>query len=261
MLHARLYWGTINGMQHIESVRLLQAPSRLPCWALMVLLLSVVLGATLAAVVGAQRHPRSLPPAGDAAERRIAAVFSVPKGASDVLRGDYLVERFYALDRETGEVYVADMLKGRVTQALETTRQDYTGSYTLLLERSSLKDRSEYVQNLLKVAAPIKDADAKYLGVKLQDGPTEAFNLNYTGALPRRLSEFTGPRGEDIRTFLKQQPCQDCDRAARVINIQGTNYLLSNTDIYGYLQQLFPLKRATFLSQLIIVAASRHWEP
>src|SRR5688572_25410610 len=80
-----------------------------PVLALALLLL---LGGTT--YYGLTQHPIPEPPSDVEAQREIASVLSEPEGADPVLEGDLLVERFYFLDADSGQVKVADICKGRV---------------------------------------------------------------------------------------------------------------------------------------------------
>src|SRR6185295_859193 len=81
------------------------------------ILLSLVGCAGVAAVAYAAilYYPNSAPPPTSEVEQKAAAMFGYPVESSDgKIGGDLRVERFYAVDAETGEHYVADFLKGRI---------------------------------------------------------------------------------------------------------------------------------------------------
>src|ERR1051325_7122287 len=57
-------------------------------------------------------------------ERRIAEIYGRPdEGSDDKVVGDILIERFYAVDPETGQRYVADVAKGRVKEIQNWTNE------------------------------------------------------------------------------------------------------------------------------------------
>src|SRR3954470_25016591 len=81
--------------------------------ALLVGILAV--GLAVVAYLAATNHPGSPSRQGTDLENQIANVFGVPRGKGDgSIVGDYLVERFYVVDGESGDHYVADLLKGRI---------------------------------------------------------------------------------------------------------------------------------------------------
>ena len=106
--------------------------------------LLLVAAAVIATVVylALEFYPAQTPPPPTEVERRAAALFGLPmQGADGKIVGDLLVERFYALDAETGERYVADFLKGRI-QGLQSLGAENAGPYIALLDlRNSQRDR------------------------------------------------------------------------------------------------------------------------
>src|SRR6476469_914615 len=63
---------------------------------------------------------------------RIAEISGRPDtGSDDKVVGDILIERFYAVDPETGQRYVADVAKGRVKEIQSWTNEFGTTFYTL----------------------------------------------------------------------------------------------------------------------------------
>ena len=149
-------------------------------------------------------HPDYKSPHGAEAQARIVDVFGMSKKAADeVVLGDYAIERFYALDLATGQFFVADLCKGRVRNIIESSQDDGTLSYTLDLDRSSL-GKAELLQ--LNTLIPKPEDGSTYLGVKLQDGPIEAFPLNYDGRLPRERSDFRAPKGRTAAPSSRESP-------------------------------------------------------
>jgi hypothetical protein len=202
----------------------------------------------------ATAHPDTAPPRGSDAEREIAAVFGLPlESRDDIVSGDLLVERFYAVDMETGEHFVADILKGRVQRVLESQNENGNVQYTLLLDLANLqRDRALLAAYVGEVAQPQVESGF-YLGLRLPVGLTEAFRLNFDGLLPPERFEFRGPHDQDIYTFLTQQNFAEVTQAPRIIGVGGYNYLLSNTELYPYFRSEFRLPKAVFMSELVLV--------
>jgi hypothetical protein len=227
----------------------------LPAWR-RVWLRALLGAASLAAVgagvvIGYEQYPDQRPPRDAGAERLIASHFGVPSDADDSLIGDYLVERFYVLD-EHGNRYVADLCKGRVTQLDSSMRKDWTGNYTVIVDRSAIQDQSAMLTGLLETAAAV-DAGARYLGARVQAGATEVFPVNYNGTAIYPLEPFEGPRGEDVFAFLAGLDFNAVSSGARVINRKGTNYLLSNTALFPYFREVFGVGKALIISHLIFL--------
>jgi hypothetical protein len=200
-------------------------------------------------------YPNTAPPRGTDAERQIATVFGVPAATlDDTVRGDLLVERFYAIDSETGEHYVADLLKGRVQRVQETTGDNGLVTYTLLLDLANLQRDKALLAAYVEAVAPPDDPDKGfYLGLRLPVGVTDAFKLNYDGALPPEHQEFRGPNDEDLYAFLVKQSYPDVTISPRLVPVAGYNFLLSNTDLFPYFRTEFRINKGIFLSELLIV--------
>ena len=224
------------------------------------LLLAIVLAAALSGVGYAAfyNYPDTSLPRGTVAEERIAAVFGIPDDTDGVITGDLLVERFYVLDSTTGDQYVADILKGRVQGVQESTNENGQVMYSLLLDLNNLQRDSALLGAFIEeVAAPEADG-GYYLGLRVLPGLKDAFMLNYDGLLPNESAEFRGPRGEDIYTYLVGQRFSDVSLGARLVNSEGTNYLLSNTDLFPYFKFIFRLDKAVIISRLIVVDLTSH---
>jgi hypothetical protein len=215
--------------------------------------------AALLALVGwlaAIHYPRLAPPQGTELERRIAGVFGVPRGrVDDRVVGDYLVERFYAMDVETGERYIADVLKGRITGILSTPQGAGSAAYTFLLDLRTLqRDRALYSAFVDTVARP-DTSGASYLGLRVLPGDDDSFPVNYDGQLPYRYQPFTGPNGERIYAFLRTKTLKQVESAPGIQRAGAYSYLLSSSDNFPFLRVEFGL-RAVVLSELLVVDAT-----
>ena len=205
--------------------------------------------------IAAGHYPNTAPPRGTDAERQIAAVFGVPsESADDTIRGDLLVERFYAIDSETGEHYVADLLKGRVQRVQETTSDNGQVTYTLLLDLANLqRDKTLLAAFVEEVAPPDDPNKGFYLGLRLPVGVTDAFKINYDGTLPLEHQEFRSPNDEDLYAFLVKQSFPDVTVSPGFVPVAGYNFLLSNTELFPYFRSEFRINKGIFLSELILV--------
>ena len=219
---------------------------------LVALPLLLVVAMLLAGVgyLAAGNYPRPAPPQPSDIDRLAATVFGVPAGASDTtLAGDLLVERFYAIDVETGERYVGDVLKGRI-QDLQATRPDGGGPYTFVLDLSNLqRDRVLYAAFVNEVARP----QGNYLGLRVLPGVSDAFPINYNGFIPPHRSAFRGPNGEDAYEFLLQQSFAKVTAEPHAVGVEGTYFLLSSSDRFTFFRIEFKTGKALFLSELLIV--------
>jgi hypothetical protein len=56
-----------------------------------------------------------------------------------------------------------------------------------------------------------------------------------------------------VYEFLVQQRFGDVSLGARLMGVDGNNYLLSNTQLFPYFGFIFRLDKAVFLSHLILV--------
>jgi hypothetical protein len=207
--------------------------------------------------LGAQNHPEVLPVEGISAERQITEFYHREDGADFTLNGDLLIERFYIYNLETGQYQVADLCKGRVKDVFISTSGDWSvPTYQLLLERRGLERERARIASFVAAVTPVEaEPTGTYLGLRVQGGMVEAFNLNYDGSLPAHHAFFTGPAGEDVFSFLATLNYDVVTAGVPLVNIEGNNYLLSNTDRFPYLRDLFQV-RGVFLAQLILVDAT-----
>src|SRR5262249_12583827 len=106
------------------------------------------------------------------------------------------------------------------------------------------------------ISHPEELAPGSYLGLIAAAGNTDAFALNYTGALPERRSEFRGPEGEDLQAFLLKQKYESISDNPRLITADGYNYLLSNSEAFPLFKNLYGLSRAAFMSELLVIDAT-----
>jgi hypothetical protein len=240
---------------HDEPVRLLaRTPwDRWPVWRRGVALAGFALILVAVGYAGAQYYPDTAPPRGNDAERRISEVFGAPLAADGFLTGDLLVERFYAIDAETGEHYIADQLKGRVNRVQESVNEQGIITYALLLDLGNLQRDQALLSEFVEQVAPPDSEYGRYLGLRIPNGLNDAFPLNYDGLLPRERPEFHVQNFDDIYSFLTAQQYQDVTLGARLINVEGYNYLLSNTELWSYFRELFRVNKAHFMSELILV--------
>lgn len=210
-----------------------------------------VAGVVAAVRWGYDNPPDVLPPSGRDAEAAIAQTFGRPSGTDASIVGDYLIERFYGRDEE-GKSFIVDMCKGRVRQVKSIVKPDGTGSYSFELDREGLSAREKSIEAHVRTRSDL-DEGVTYRGLKVQDGPTEAFQLNYTGFLPEERSPFELTLFPDAFSFLEQQSFDDIDRGAKLINIRGTMYLLSSTANFPYFASKFGAKRSIFLSETFLI--------
>ena len=199
---------------------------------------------------GMTYHPDYSSPRGGQAQARMVEVFGSPGADDDVVVGDYAVERFYAMDPATGRFFVADLCKGRVRNVIEWTRDDGTLGYTLDLDRRGLE--GDELRRLRALVEPPVDG-ATYLGLKVQGGTVDAIPLNYDGRLPRQRSEFRSPLGQDADTYLRRIGQGAWRPSTHLVNTDGTNFLLTSTDVYPYFSVMFGLRGLLLLSRLEFV--------
>jgi hypothetical protein len=227
-------------------------PRWLPSWARILLLTVGVALVCSAGYLGATHQPDVAPPEGAKAEQRIAGEFGMPKPSDGVLRGDLMIERFYTYDVETGQREVAVLCKGRVTDISEVTQPDGTGRYTIVVDRKDLQREADRIAAFVAATAPYQGDQVKDLGLKVQAGDAESLRLNYDGRLPKRYSRFTGPRREDVYTFLSEQSYAGLT-SARLVGVKGTNYLLSSTGLFPYFRSEFATGQAVIISEFVFI--------
>jgi hypothetical protein len=227
--------------------------------ARVIVLVAILSAAAAAAFIGANAYPDSAPPNATGLERKVVSVFGDPtvKAADDKLIGDFLVERFYILDELTGDRYIADFLKGTIRGVQNINGDESEPSYVFLLDLSGLK-RDEPLLNAYVnlVSNPEEMGAGSYVGLTAATGTTDAFAMNYSGALPDHRSEFRGPDGEDLQTFLLTQKYESISDSPRLMSVEGYNYLLSNSDAFPLFKNQFGLGRAVFLSELLVLDAT-----
>ncbi|HLF77265.1 MAG TPA: hypothetical protein VJB57_07195 [Dehalococcoidia bacterium] len=235
-----------------NPARLLSLPPFGRVGPLVWLPLLIVTAGVIAAVVylAANFYPDQTPPATSEVEQQAAALFGLPSDTDDgKIVGDLLVERFYAIDVETGERYVADFLKGRI-ESVQSLGPEGAGPYLALLNLRNLqRDRALYAAFVDMVARP----PGNYLGLRAFPGANDAFRLNYEGFLPERRLPFQGPEGENAYDFLLAQKYDEVAKAPRLIRHEGHNYVLNSTEMFPFFRTEFRTGRALFLSELVIV--------
>jgi hypothetical protein len=228
---------------------------RLPIGARFISAISLFALVAMAGYWGANHFPDVRPIEGNEAERKVASLFVVNDNADSVLAGDLLIERFYVMDVASGEAATGVLLKGRVRGLTVSERQDGTGIYTINVDRSGLGKEKDRLTAFIAASAPPPVENVKDLGLFVQEGEAEVVRLNYDARLPQRRHEFRGPRGEGVYAFLDQER-RGTWLGARLLNMKGTNYLLSSTDVYPLFRTQFGVGRAVFLSELVLVDAT-----
>jgi hypothetical protein len=243
-----------------ETLPFLSIPwRRFPAWAKIATVVLFAGALVAAAGIGAWRYPNLSPLEGEAAEDRITAIFGEPDNADHVLIGDYMIERFQAIDVDTGERYIADLCKGRVKALVKTDRKDGAGFYMITLDRTGLQAESDRLMNLVLRSVPARGGRwESYLGLRVQGGPTsDAFPLNYSGLIPKKRIGFHWPGSPDINTFLAKQSYAEASGGARALNIGENMYLLSSNENFPFLfRNEFHINRAVFISYIFFVDAT-----
>jgi hypothetical protein len=223
------------------------------------LVVAFLIAAGVAAYVGANAHPDSAPRNDSALERKVVSVFGDPtvKDADDKLTGDFLVERFYILDELTGERYIADFLKGTIEGVQNVAADNVDPSYVFLLGLTNLKRQERLINAYVNMISQPEDlAAGSYLGLTAATGTTDAFAMNYTGALPNQRTAFRGPEGEDLQTYLLNQKYETVTDSPHLVTVDGYNFLLSDSDAFLLFKNQYGLGRAVFVSELLIIDAT-----
>jgi hypothetical protein len=209
------------------------------------------------AVAGALFYPRTSNSPSEI-EARIIAFDRDPTVASwdDTLVGDFLVERFYILDTASGEHYIADFLKGRITDMQIVEREDLPTQEILLLDTKNMRrDKAFYSAYVSSVSHPQAMADGLYLGLVAPMGNSDAFPINYNGEIPNSREPFRVGEKEGFYEYMLAQNYKDIT-APRAIDIFGYNYVLNTSDVFPLFKNEYHLDRAIFVSELLIVDAT-----
>ena len=216
--------------------------------------LAILTGAALAAILGAQYYPNVGKPSSDEAGRQIAQIFQDGEAADERLAGDLLIERFYALEEGTGRRVVLDLCRGEIESVIVSLKGDWTDYvYSLLLERDGLQQEREQLRALIREAADVEtDQPGTYLGVWIQGGLTDLIGVNYDGTLPEEAVDFRGQNGEGVFAFLSSLKPGSITHT-RLINIEGTNYVLTTADLSPALRDILGMQKATMVGQLLFV--------
>jgi hypothetical protein len=258
MMEAGLAMATANPADDVttglSTPRPFSLPLPKPWWARGLLAIAFVGVLAAAGYAGATSYPKAIPPRGTELEAGIARVFGVPRdGIDDRVVGDFLIERFYVLDADTGNRYVGDLMKGRI-DSVQTQNVNGQLQYTLVLNLQNLnRDRPLYSAFIEDVARPREPGVGEYLGLRTPNGLTDAFLLNYSGFLPERHMPFSSDQYENLQEFLLSRRFAQVTAAPQLIGVEGYNYLLSSTDVFPYFRSEFGLGRAIFVSELLIV--------
>jgi hypothetical protein len=219
-------------------------------------LLSLAAGVIiLAGVVGARVYPRSGPAKPSDLERQIAAFTHDPTVASwdDAIVGDLLVERFYILDLNSGDHYVADFLKGRIYGVEVVQQEDQPPANVLLLDTKEMRrDKNFYAAYITSVSHPQDRVDAFYLGVVTPTGNTDAFPVNYNGQVPAYREAFRQGDETDVYSYMLSQKYSDVT-GPRPLNVGGTVYVLNSSDAFPLFKNEYRLDKALFVSELLTI--------
>ena len=228
--------------------------SALPLRAKLAAGLLLVVAIVAAGVIGSKTYPHSTASASAELERRIAAVDHDPTVASwdDAVVGDLLVERFYILDTTTGERYISDFLKGRISGIQVVKREDEPAQDVLLLDTKDMRrDRLFYSAYISAVSHPV-EGDAFYLGVITPTGDRDAFPVNYNGELPAMRHDFRAGDETDVYDYMLKQTYKDIT-SPRAIGVGGYNYVLSTSEVFSLFKNEYKLDKAMFVSELLVV--------
>lgn len=191
-------------------------------------------------------------------ERRIAEIYGRPdEGSDDKVVGDILIERFYAVDPETGQRYIADVVKGRVKEIQNWTNEFGTTFYTLVLERQSLQNQRGTLRAFVReLAPPPLEASVAYLGLIVQPGAADdAMAVNFDGTVPVGRAEFWVWNNRPMYDTLLSQPIGSI-AAPQLMPSKGYNFLLSNSELWPYFKTAFNLQKAVWVSEQILVDAT-----
>jgi hypothetical protein len=191
-------------------------------------------------------------------ERRIAEIYGRPdEGSDDKVVGDILIERFYAVDPETGQRYVADVVKGRVKEIQNWTNEFGTTFYTLVLERQSLQNQRQTVRAFVReLAPPPLESSVLYLGLVMQPGAADdAMAVNFDGTVPVGRAPFYVWNRRPMYDTLLSQPIGSI-AAPQLMPSKGYNFLLSNSDLWPYFKTAFNVTKAVWVSEQILVDAT-----
>ena len=230
--------------------------SRLPRRARLAVLVIVPLVVAAALYVGAAMPPDTTGPSSAEAASEIAGRFHIPADADETLIGDFLVERFYIYDTETGQRKVADIVKGRIQNVIVSMTGDWSGyDYRFALNRQGLEaERDRLKAFVATLAPPDPNLNAEYLGLWVQGGATGVFLFNYTGRLPEEHSSFSSPSGEgDIYEFLRLQDYAETSKRIRVLDVNGTSFLLRTAADAPYYRENFRTQKAILLAELLVL--------
>jgi hypothetical protein len=191
-------------------------------------------------------------------ERRVAEIYGRPDDpkTDDKVIGDILVERFYAVDTESGQRYVADVVKGRVKQIQNWTNEFGTTYYIFVLERRSLQNQRTALRSFVQqMAPPPLESSTAYLGMVIQPGAEDAMNVNFDGTLPVGRSGFYVWNNRPMYdTLLTVQ--SSALAAPQLMPSRGYNFLLSTTEIWPYFRTAFNVNKAVWVSEQILVDAT-----
>jgi hypothetical protein len=191
-------------------------------------------------------------------ERRIAEIYGRPdEGSDDKIIGDILLERFYAVDPETGQRYVADVVKGRVKEIQNWTNEFGTTFYTLVLERQSLQNQRQALRSYVReIAPPELEPSASYLGIVMQPGASDdAMAVNFDGTLPVGRQPFYVWNRRPMYDTLLTQPIGSI-ASPQLMPSKGYNFLLSNSELWPYFKTAFNVQKAVWVSEQILVDAT-----
>jgi hypothetical protein len=216
--------------------------------------LALIAGVVASGYVGFLHHPDVGRPTSTEAQRAIAESLQVTQAADDRLSGDFVIERYYALDRDNGRRAVLDICKGRISNVVVSLRGDWTDyTYDLIVDRTGLETRPRRLTAFIREVAPVEaDESAAYLGLVVPSGTIEVLSLNYDGTLPEAQTPFRWDDYEGVFAFLSVQEEKGVP-FTHLLRVDGNNYLLTNTDLSPQLRDLLGMKQGTVLAQLLLV--------
>ena len=191
-------------------------------------------------------------------ERRIAQIYGRPdEGSDDKVVGDILIERFYAVDPESGQRYIADVAKGRVKEIQSWTNEFGTTFYTLVLERQSLQNQRQPLRSFVRELAPPQlENSAAYLGLVVQPGAADdAMAVNFDGTVPVDREPFFVWNHRPLYDTLLTQPISSI-QAPQLMPSKGYNFLLSTSELWPYFKTAFNVNKAVWVSEQILVDAT-----
>jgi hypothetical protein len=217
-------------------------------------LLAVAAAALVAAgFLAYERYPRAQTRTATDLERQLAATYRDPAVPvwDENLIGDLLVERFYIVDLETGQRYVADLLKGYIDDVEVVPREDIPPATVFLLESRNMRRDKAFFNAYLKGVTDETALPAHYLGAVMPAGDSDAFPANYGGEIFSR-QPFLAEGIDDPYSYAVRQDYKEMT-SPRGIGVLGYVYVLNNSDLLPVFKTEFGLGKTAFVSELFVV--------